>query len=110
MEHLSSKVDRLYSTTVVAAEVASRIAAKDKKSGSASAAPLCPSVRIEYYIGLCILTIAMLAIDVGYPVAALFHRLPEQTARACVHHVLPVYAPEILLAVLGVPATGTNNY
>ena len=52
----------------------------------------------------------MLAVDVGYPVAALFHRLPEQTARACVHHVLPVYAPEILLAVLGVPATGTNNY
>ena len=47
----------------------------------------------------------MLAVDVGYPVTALFHRLPEQTARACVHHVLPVYAPEILLAVLGVPAT-----
>ncbi len=49
------------------------------------------------------LTISVLAVDVCQPITALLQGLPEETARACVQHQLPVDATEVLLAVLRIP-------
>jgi hypothetical protein len=49
------------------------------------------------------LTISILAVYVCQPITALLQRLPEESARACVQHQLPVDATEVLLAVLRIP-------
>jgi hypothetical protein len=46
------------------------------------------------------LTISILAVDVSQPITALLQGLPEESARACVQHQLPVDATEVLLAIL----------
>ncbi len=52
------------------------------------------------FISYFALTISILAVDVSQPITALLQGLPEEPARACVQHQLPVNATEVLLAVL----------